>query len=653
MIGRFGSTGGCRRAVRLAPALVAVIFALLGPPAGSPAKGQGSAPTPGMTAPAAPKKARAKIQGVVPTQLPPSAPPPAAKADPAPPEPGPLPDLSQSPPSSIPADRTKPGGMDFPSSAADRPRLDPDVVPADAPAPAPDVADPGLPGAKEPPGGAGGGKGAGGEPESFALPAERLPLGKQRVQLSVEVQASPVLNLGKESTVKLVVLNESNVDAFGVSVVYQLPDGLEYLSATPEGLQDSVNKALYYFKKPTLSANGEWTVVLKVVARSVKPCEHVATVTAKAGSRASTTVQEPKLKVEVNASPSRLLKGKQVTFSITVINPGSGPARNVVVQAKLSSGLKLGSDDIVEQTIKVLRVNDRIQLDPLYVDAVAGGQQSCTVDVQSPDVNPILADHRVIKAVEVTRPELAVKVSGPEFRYTGQSCEYKATVTNPGTAPARNVTVVATMPSAGGRRLPPLPPGSSFDTRSRKLTWKIDQVEPGQSIDLSYLYATSTPGLYRAVFEATSGELRSSDQMSTDVSGMAILDLQISQDKANRVVDVGQTIYYDIRIKNNGTKEATGLQLRGQLVNLTVLQQFGLEKGDVSFKTDTGNIVFPLIDRLDPGKEIVLSLELKPKQPGPAKANITLAHAEQGDEGNVEDVIATTVTGTGRPRPAK
>ncbi len=64
-------------------------------------------------------------------------------------------------------------------------------------------------------------------PDPFALHPDRLSLGKQRVQLSVEVQASPVINLGKESTVRLVVTNESNVDASGVSVVYQLPDGLQ------------------------------------------------------------------------------------------------------------------------------------------------------------------------------------------------------------------------------------------------------------------------------------------------------------------------------------------------------------------------------------------------------------------------------------------
>ena len=82
---------------------------------------------------------------------------------------------------------------------------------------------PTLPGAINPPGGVPANPGSGPVADPFALPPDRMGIGKQRVQLSVEVQASPIINLGKESTVRLVVKNESNVDASGVSLVYQLP----------------------------------------------------------------------------------------------------------------------------------------------------------------------------------------------------------------------------------------------------------------------------------------------------------------------------------------------------------------------------------------------------------------------------------------------
>ena len=566
-----------------------------------------------------------------------------------------LPDLGQVPTGRPVADEPPPGSMAPPPGAmavppdeGARPKRDDRVIPAEA------EENP-LPAAKEPPGGpVANPVGAGAGPDPFVLPADRLSLGKQRVQLSVEVQANPVINLGKESTVRLVVNNESNIDASGVSVVYQLPDGLQFKSSTPEATPDSVNKSLYYWKNPMLAANGQWVIVLKVVATAAKACEHAATVTAKTGSRASTTVQEPKLKVEATSSPGRVLKGNQVTFQIAVYNPGTGPARNVIVQAKLSTGLRLGNDDIVEQTIGEIGPGQRVELEPLIVDTVAGGQQNCVVDVRSPDVNPVVEDQRVTRTVDVTRPELAVKLEGQASRYTGQTNDYKLTVTNPGTAPAKQVKVVASLPSAGGK-LKALPAGAKFDKATRKLFWSIGQLEPGQTVDLAFLYDTSTPGLYRANAEATSGELRASDTMTTDVSGLAVLDIKVDQDA--RVLDVGKINYYDIIIKNSGTKEATRLQLSGKLTpNLKVLRHFGVDQGKFMFKEegeDKGRFIFPEIDRLAVGQSIKLSLEVQATESGPAGCHVFLAHAEMAtpDE-KVEDVISTTVTGNGRPRTA-
>ena len=510
--------------------------------------------------------------------------------------------------------------------------------------------DPNLPPAISPAGGVPATPGSASGPASdpFALPAEKMGLGKQRVQLSVEVQASPIINLGKESTVRLVVKNESNVDALGVSLVYQLPDGLKLVSSTPAGTLVPGDK-LYWWPKPMLPANGEWAIVLKVVATSTKPCEHAATVTSKVGSRVNTIVQEPKLKVEATAMPGRVLKGEQVTFQISVLNPGTGPARNVTVLAKLSSGLRYGGDDIVEQTISEIGPGQRFDIEPLIVDTVAGGQQSCTVDARSPDVTVVPDEQRITRNVEVTKPELTVKLEGQNERFTGQINEYKLTVTNPGTAQAKKVKVVASLPSQGGK-LVALPPGAKFDQATRKLIWSIPQLEPLQSMEMGFNYGTSTVGLYKATAEATSGELRASDTMTTDVSGIAVLDLQVTQ--TARVMDVGKTNFYDITIKNSGTKEATRLQLSGKLPkNLKVLKHYNVEKGEFKFSPDTGVFIFPEIERLGVGETKTLSLEVQATESGPAGCHVFLAHAEMAaDDPKVEDVVSTTVTGNNRAR---
>jgi uncharacterized repeat protein (TIGR01451 family) len=585
---------------------------------------------------------KGKVKGVVPTTAP---------QTPAPSEgtPDGLPKLDQAPPSLPPGSQGPPPSMEPPTDDP-RPKRDANVVPTEL-----DDKNP-LPPSIPASGGTAtsptGGQGVASDP--FALPVDRMSLGKQRVQLSVEVQASAIINLGKESTVRLVVKNESNSDASGVSLVYQLPESLKINSSTPEATPIPGDKPLFHWAKPMLAAGGEWVVVLKVVATSTKACEHAATVTAKTGSRANTIVQEPKLKVEATSSPGRVLKGEQVTFQIAVQNTGTGPARNVIVQAKLSSGLRLGSDDIVEQTISEIGPGQRFPLEPLIVDTVAGGEQTCTVDVRSPDVNPVPEDQQITRKVEVTMPSLTVKLEGQTERFTGQTNEYKLVVKNPGTAPAKKVKVAVTLPKEGGKLIAK-PPGATFVVETRKLLWSIAQLEPGQTVDISFVYGTSTPGLYRASAEATSGELRSTDTMTTDVSGIAVLDLNIQQQA--RVMDVGKTNYYDVTIKNVGTKEATKLLLSGKVTpNLTVTKHFNVDKGDFVFAKDgvnKGQFLFPVIERLAVGQTITLSLEVQATESGPAGCHVFLAHAEMGnEEAKVEDVISTTITGNSRPKTA-
>ena len=506
-----------------------------------------------------------------------------------------------------------------------------------------------LPASMPAPGGAsmqGDATGAKPDTDPFFLHPDKISPGKQKAQVSVEVRAPKVINLNRETTIKLVVRNESTTDAAGVRLVYQLPEGLKFNSSTPEATPVP-GQPLFQWSQSMLAAGSEWVVVLKVTPTSPKPAEHAATVSVRAGSKAISTVQEPRLKVEAVATPARVLKGKRVDFQITVRNPGTGPARKVVVQAKLSGGLRAGSDDIVELTIPNIDAGQSITLDTLSVDTVAGGEQTCTIDVQSPDVIPVAEDQRIVKKIEVTRPELTVKIEGDADRISGQASEYKITVTNPGTAPTKAVRVQVALPREGGR-MKVKPEGAEFIGATRSVAWRIPQLEPGQSIPYTFTYDTDVPGAYRAVVEATAGELRSSDRITTEVSGLAMLDVKIEQ--AHRMIDVGKKNIYDIVITNSGTKEATKVAVGGELnKNLKVTKAFNVDNGQFAFNANDGRFLFPVIERLGIGQSVTLSMEVEGTASGAGGCKVQVGHSEMtNDEPKVEDVISTMVTGAGR-----
>jgi hypothetical protein len=265
-----------------------------------------------------------------------------------------------------------------------------------------------------------------------------------------------------------------------------------------------------------------------------------------------------------------------------------------------------------------------LQLDPKYVPPAAA----------KPD-EPVV--------IEAPKPVLDVKITGEPVRLSGQIIEYKVRVSNTGKIPADgNVSVK--LPVEGGK-LVSLPPKAKFAVQSRRLSWRLEPLEPGQTLDLAFSYLTSIPGVYRASVDVTLDEdTKFSDTFSTEVQAIAALDLQVTQ--TSRSIEVGKTTHYDITIKNAGNKPAAKLDLSGKLTrNLRIVKVFGAANGDVDFNNQTGQVLFPMIERLEPGATITISLEVEALEAGPADCRVFLGHSEMAPGSPmIEDVISTTVT---------
>ncbi len=161
-----------------------------------------------------------------------------------------------------------------------------------------------------------------------SLPAaERLPMGKQSVAVTVDVQAPASMNLLKDATLKLIVRNIGMSDALNVQVDDELPEGLIYKSSQPPMKQ--IADQHLSFRIDNLSAGSDRVITMTVTPTKTGPFDHVATVRFETGCKSRTRVLEPKLKVDITAKPTvgKVLKGQQVEFNISIQNTGDGPAR--------------------------------------------------------------------------------------------------------------------------------------------------------------------------------------------------------------------------------------------------------------------------------------------------------------------------------------
>jgi uncharacterized repeat protein (TIGR01451 family) len=491
-----------------------------------------------------------------------------------------------------------------------------------------------------------------GPADGYTLPADRLPVGRQTLGLSVEVIAPAVMNVGHAASIKIMVKNTGVADASAVRVRYDLPTALELVTSQPEQQRTTPDDPMLFWVLNTLAAGSEQIITLKVKPKEVSTIDHTALVTLMVGGRSRTVIQKPELMVEMPPpTPRSVLKGQQATFRISVTNPGSGPARDVLIQAKLSSGLRVdgaGGSDSVDQTIAILQPKETVELDALIVDTVAGGDQTCTVTASSRDVT---TDGKKTQALTVLRPELALTLEGPTTRYTDTIAEYRVNVTNPGTAAAKKVRVTVTLPANSGKLGKPWPAGATWDPATQKLSWVIANIEParagepGRSVG-TFNVRLGGPGIFRVAAEARAGQLAAKDLLNTSVSGFANISLNVTETK--KIIDVGETTIYEIQMKNIGTKEAKNLLISAKLSpNVEIMDVAGVD-AEASIDKKTDELRFPVIESLAPGRELSLSVRVKAvkSDPGTATCRVFLMHDDIKDlSGRLEDIANTGITG--------
>lgn len=498
-----------------------------------------------------------------------------------------------------------------------------------------------------------GAAGAGAGVDARQSTADRLPLGKQSVAVSVDVQAPATMNITKQATLKLIVRNTGVGDAYNVRVDDELPDGLKFISSQPEMRVIPDGHHLSWLLN-LLPGGSDRVITIKVQPTKTGPFDHVATVTFETGCKSRTTVLQPRLKVDIVANPSvgKVLKGQQVEFHVSIQNTGDGPARNVAIRAKLSPGLKHESSPkgdepmVYELTLPELPAGATEKLDPLVADAVIGGTQLCTVTALSDDVVPNKDESENIKKIEVVEPKLKLAVDGPDQRYTDTVADYTITLENPGTAPARKVRVMATVPISG--KLVKFPPEAHFDKSTSKLYWTIDQVDPGtKPLTFPFQVRVGGVGSYEVVAQAVGeGALNAKERKMTDVVGIADVDLVVSESK--RVLDVGGQTTFQIRLRNYGTKDATHLLVTAALSpNLQFVKAGGgTQEVQVRRNEKDNGVMFDGIDKLGPGKEMILGIVVKVAGPDPklATCRVSVVHDDLPDGNKFEDMAGVKVT---------
>lgn len=303
---------------------------------------------------------------------------------------------------------------------------------------------------------------------------------------------------------------------------------------------------------------------------------------------------EPRLEMSI-AGPQDVLYGETAIYHVTVRNPGTGTAENVVVMltealggARSSLGNIQAGKELNFQVELLARTAGELKL---VASAAAEGNLKTSAE----------------RALTVRRANLEIQLEGPGLKYAGSVAQYSVIITNTGDATANEIVSAVA-----------LPPGVKYisGVEAVKLIeggmrWPVGTLEPGQTRTYKINCQLDTSGdLQLEVGARGRGDLAASSACLTTVETIADLVLSVTDPKGP--LPTGEEIPYEIKVQNRGSKSARDVSLVMQFSEgIEPKLATGLE-----YKIVPGQVLFSPITQIEPGQELTFTVRAEAMKAG-------------------------------------
>jgi len=409
------------------------------------------------------------------------------------------------------------------------------------------------------------------------------------------------LNVGQTCAIELVVSNAGGAAASDVAVDAYFPASIRITDAKPEPSAAS-DHVTWNFK--SIGANEEKRIALTIIPS--QRGELAANANVRFTSAASTvfTVEEPQLKLAVTG-PSQVTVGEPATQVVTITNPGTGVAHNVTIDVVIPEGLEHARGNRLQMELGSLTPGETRSV-KLSLNAKQGGAQTVKVEAKAgTDLRQAAASK-----IDVLAPSLKLAVAGPALRYVGRDARYTVNVKNDGEAITNNVRAVYVVPKSF--EFIHASNGGAYDEAHRTITWFLGSIDSGKTTELSVKLRPTELGEFAHVARATSEHGSPAEsRVSTKIEGAASLVLEVVD--LDDPVEVGRETAYEVRVRNDGSKEAQNVGLSIELP--TSIQLIGV-KAPVDHLAESGLLVFKSLPALPPGKTAIFHITCKGKDEG-------------------------------------
>lgn len=385
-------------------------------------------------------------------------------------------------------------------------------------------------------------------------PGPRQLEGMQTPQLAIEKRGPAEIQVGKPAKFEIHVHNTGIVPAIGVEVHDEVPQGAAFISSTPAASPDAEGHLSWSLG--TLRPGEQATIVLQLAAQTEGEIGSVASVSFRAEASARTLATKPQLALEV-AAPKQAMIGSDVTLSVRVSNTGTGAATGVVLLEHVPDGMRHVAGPNLEYEVGTLKPGASRQIE-LAINAARAGHVVNLLKARGE--GSVLAEAHA--EWDIVAPALAVAMTGPTRRFLERQATYTVSVSNPGTAPAKDVELVTQLPR--GMKFVRANNAGQYDPQTHTVTWSLEELPPSETGNVTLVAMPVEPGEQTVKISGKAQQgLADQRQQTIVVEGLAAVEFDVHG--ADEAIEVGGDTTYQIHVVNHGSAAATNLRLTALL----------------------------------------------------------------------------------------
>lgn len=446
--------------------------------------------------------------------------------------------------------------------------------------------------------------------EGTARPGDASLEGPQTAQVTLQKMLPGEIQVGKPAVFKIIVRNSGALTVPKVEIRDPIPWGVRVMRTTPQAGRGPQGE-LFWSLGP-LAPGDELNLETEVMPLQEGEIGSVATLSVITAASARTVATRPQLVLRAQM-PQQVMIGEEVGMLITISNPGSGTATGVVLEEHVPTELQHPAGTDLENWIGDLRPGETREVQ-LKLRAVRPGTAGNLLVARAE--GNLRVEERT--PIQVRAPQLDLLVEGATRRFLDRPTTYRITIRNPGTAPARNVHLTASLP--GGMQFVSADNAGSYDSTTHSVHWLLEELPTNQqgTVELTVVpIAVGTQSLTCAA-RADLG-LAAENALPVEVEGIAAIHFQVAD--TVDPVELGRETAYEIRVINQGTKAAENIQLAAVLPE--GMRLIGAE-GPTAHSASGDEVLFEKLPRLAPKAEVTYRLRVQAAAPGDHRVRVQL-----------------------------